>query len=106
MNMKIIELVAVSLVTAVVVLGGNEMYRSLNDQHTATDENGKILADGARSNGYRVNYHKNGIVRSEGMVKDGIPIGVWRTYDDTGNLVKEVNATITQYNPNRVKNEP
>jgi hypothetical protein len=86
------------------VLGSIQIYRSLDDQHTAIDENGRLLADGANKNGYRVIYHKNGIVQTEGMLKDGIPIGIWRSYNDSGDLVKEFNATITEYNPYRIKN--
>lgn len=39
-----------------------------------------------RRNGYVKNYHDNGAIQNEGMVKDGLPTGVWKMYDVNGNL--------------------
>lgn len=39
-----------------------------------------------RINGYVKNYYDNGVLQSEGNMKDGLPTGVWKYYDPFGNL--------------------
>ena len=39
-----------------------------------------------RMNGYVKNYYDNGVLQNEGWVKDGLPTGVWKLYDNAGNL--------------------
>lgn len=40
-------------------------------------------------NGYRIIYHKNGKISSEGWIKNGRPDGSWKTYYTTGILKSE-----------------
>lgn len=40
---------------------------------------------------YKVFYHENGNVSSEGFMRDGKPDGYWKTYNETGRLVSEGN---------------
>lgn len=37
-------------------------------------------------NGKNVFYHENGEIASEGMFKDGVPVGVWKSYYPSGQL--------------------
>jgi len=39
-----------------------------------------------RKNGYVKNYYDNGVLQSEGTMKNGLPSGVWKYYDPYGNL--------------------
>ncbi len=39
-----------------------------------------------RMNGPVKNYYDNGVLQSEGMMKNGLPDGVWKFYDPFGNL--------------------
>lgn len=39
-----------------------------------------------RMNGYAKNYYDNGSLQNEGMVKNGLPVGVWKMYDVDGRL--------------------
>lgn len=39
-----------------------------------------------RMNGYVKNYYDNGVLQNEGMMKDGLPSGVWKFYDPFGKL--------------------
>lgn len=39
-----------------------------------------------RMNGYVKNYYDNGVLQNEGMMKDGLPTGVWKYYDPYGKL--------------------
>lgn len=39
-----------------------------------------------RINGYVKNYYDNGVLQSEGMMKNGLPEGVWKYYDPFGKL--------------------
>jgi antitoxin component YwqK of YwqJK toxin-antitoxin module len=39
-----------------------------------------------RLNGYAKNYYDNGVLQNEGMMKDGLPTGVWKFYDPYGKL--------------------
>lgn len=39
-----------------------------------------------RMNGYVKNYYDNGTLQNEGMMKDGLPTGVWKFYDPNGKL--------------------
>lgn len=39
-----------------------------------------------RRNGYVKNYYDNGSIQNEGWVKDGLPTGIWKLYDVSGNL--------------------
>lgn len=39
-----------------------------------------------RINGYVKNYYDNGSLMNEGMVKNGLPTGIWKMYDSDGNL--------------------
>lgn len=45
---------------------------------------GKDTVD--RMNGYVKNYYDNGVLQNEGMMKDGLPSGVWKYYDPYGKL--------------------
>ena len=37
-------------------------------------------------NGLVKNYYDNGVLQSEGMMKDGLAVGVWKFYDPFGKL--------------------
>jgi antitoxin component YwqK of YwqJK toxin-antitoxin module len=39
-----------------------------------------------RMNGYVKNYYDNGVLQNEGMMKDGLPTGIWKMYDPYGKL--------------------
>lgn len=39
-----------------------------------------------RMNGYVKNYYDNGVLQNEGLMKDGLPTGVWKYYDPYGKL--------------------
>lgn len=39
-----------------------------------------------RINGYVKNYYDNGSLMNEGLVKNGLPTGIWKMYDADGNL--------------------
>ena len=39
-----------------------------------------------RFNGYVKNYYDNGVLQNEGMMKNGLPTGVWKYYDPYGKL--------------------
>lgn len=39
-----------------------------------------------RMNGYVKNYYENGVLQNEGVMKDGLPTGVWKFYDPFGKL--------------------
>lgn len=39
-----------------------------------------------RINGYVKNYYDNGVLQSEGLMKNGLPEGVWKYYDPFGKL--------------------
>jgi antitoxin component YwqK of YwqJK toxin-antitoxin module len=39
-----------------------------------------------RINGYVKNYYDNGVLQNEGLMKNGIPTGVWKFYDPFGKL--------------------
>lgn len=39
-----------------------------------------------RMNGYVKNYYDNGVLQNEGMMKNGLPDGVWKFYDPFGKL--------------------
>jgi len=39
-----------------------------------------------RMNGYVKNYYDNGVLQNEGMMKDGLPTGIWKFYDPFGKL--------------------
>lgn len=39
-----------------------------------------------RIDGYTKNYYDNGSIQNEGMVKNGLPVGVWKMYDVDGHL--------------------
>ena len=39
-----------------------------------------------RMNGYVKNYYDNGVLQNEGMMKNGVPTGVWKYYDPYGKL--------------------
>ncbi len=39
-----------------------------------------------RMNGYAKNYYDNGVLQNEGMMKNGLPDGVWKFYDPYGKL--------------------
>jgi antitoxin component YwqK of YwqJK toxin-antitoxin module len=39
-----------------------------------------------RMNGYVKNYYDNGVLQNEGMMKNGLPTGVWKFYDPYGKL--------------------
>ena len=57
-------------------------------------ENGKKWSEGffknGKNDGKRVTYYENGLVRYEAYYKDGNRVGVWKFFDDKGNLLKEV----------------
>ena len=39
-----------------------------------------------RMNGYVKNYYDNGVLQNEGLMKNGLPTGVWKFYDPFGKL--------------------
>lgn len=39
-----------------------------------------------RMNGYVKNFYDNGVIQSEGQMKDGLPVGIWKIYDPYGKL--------------------
>ncbi len=39
-----------------------------------------------RMNGYVKNYYDNGVLQNEGLMKNGLPTGVWKFYDPYGKL--------------------
>lgn len=39
-----------------------------------------------RMNGYVQNFYDNGVLQSEGVMKDGLPTGLWKYYDPFGKL--------------------
>ncbi|MFO0495918.1 MAG: hypothetical protein ACK50Y_10345 [Flavobacteriia bacterium] len=39
-----------------------------------------------RINGYVKNYYDNGVLQNEGLMKNGLPTGVWKFYDPYGKL--------------------
>ena len=39
----------------------------------------------------RKEYHKNGLVKSEGHIDNCEPSGYWKFYDQKNNLIKEIN---------------
>jgi antitoxin component YwqK of YwqJK toxin-antitoxin module len=39
-----------------------------------------------RMNGYVKNYYDNGVLQNEGLMKNGLPDGVWKFYDPFGKL--------------------
>lgn len=41
-----------------------------------------------RMNGYVRNFYDNGEIQSEGQMKDGLPVGVWKFFDPFGKLNK------------------
>lgn len=45
---------------------------------------GKDTVD--RMNGYVKNHYDNGVLQNEGLMKDGLPTGVWKFYDPYGKL--------------------
>lgn len=102
-KMNIKQIIIVVIIAVIFTVLTMQVYRDLNDHHTATDNNGHVVADGARKNGYRVLYSDDGTVKLAGMVKDGVPIGIWRRYDSEGNVVQEINQTKESYNPHRNK---
>ncbi len=61
-------------------------------------ENGSIWSKGnfrkGIREGYGVVYHLNGKVQIEGDYLNGNPIGIWKSYDASGNLVSEVNKDL------------
>jgi len=72
-------------------------YKDLqrNGQWKAWYEDGTIWSEGGYKDGKRdglgIAYHENGKKYIEGMYRNDERIGVWRFYDTTGFLVKEVN---------------
>lgn len=50
-----------------------------------------LLAQEEISDGTTIFYHPNGVVSSEGLIKDGKPEGYWKTYNEEGILVSEGN---------------
>jgi antitoxin component YwqK of YwqJK toxin-antitoxin module len=72
-------------------------YKELqrDGQWKAWYENGTLWSEGEYKNGKRnglgLAYHENGKKYIEGMYKDDMRVGVWRFYDTTGVLLKEVN---------------
>ena len=39
-----------------------------------------------RINGYAKNYYDNGVLQNEGYMVNGLPDGIWKMYDNAGNL--------------------
>lgn len=54
---------------------------------------GKILSQDTMMilNGFQKFYYKNGVLSSEGMMKDGKPDGYWRSYNENGKIRSEGN---------------
>jgi len=57
-------------------------------------ENGNTWSVGYYKNGIndstRTVWYENGKIRYEGKYREGNEVGIWKFYDETGNLVKEV----------------
>jgi len=55
-------------------------------------ENGNIWSEGffknGKSDGKRILYSKNGKIFIEGYYQDDRPVGVWKYYDEQGNLLR------------------
>ena len=72
-------------------------YKQLqrDGQWKAWYENGTLWSQGEYRNGKRnglgIAYHENGKKYIEGMYRDDVRVGVWRFYDTTGVIIKEVN---------------
>ncbi len=49
-------------------------------------QDNKIISDG-----HNIFYHPNGIIASEGTIRDGKPDGYWKTYNEKGILIAEGN---------------
>jgi antitoxin component YwqK of YwqJK toxin-antitoxin module len=47
--------------------------------------------EGIKPNGYNIFYHENGVISSEGTMRDGKPDGYWKTYNEQGILISEGN---------------
>ena len=47
---------------------------------------GNLNAQDINPNGYNTFYHSNGEIASEGYFKDGLPSGLWKSYNTTGIL--------------------
>lgn len=58
-------------------------------------EDGTIWSEGEYKDGKRdglgIAYHENGKKYIEGMYRDDVRVGLWRFFDSTGVMVKEVN---------------
>ncbi|MBI1837571.1 MAG: hypothetical protein HYR91_09940 [Flavobacteriia bacterium] len=59
----------------------NNDYYAIRQYHTFWEQTGSN-----RINGYVKNYYDNGVIQSEGIMKDGLPSGVWKYYDPYGKL--------------------
>ena len=76
----------------------DSLFGDKRDYHETRNSEGKITSKGAALNGYRLLLHENGVVQSEGIVFDGVPVGLWHIYDKQGGLVRSFNATENLYN--------
>ena len=74
---------------------GTYKVKARDGQWKAWYENGTIWSEGEYKNGKReglgIAYHPNGQKYIEGRYREDMRIGVWRFYDTTGVMVKEVN---------------
>lgn len=61
-------------------------------------ENGILWSEGeykeGKRNGLGIAYHENGKKYIEGMYRDDTRVGIWKFYDTTGVLLKEVNLDL------------
>lgn len=55
-----------------------------------------VLSQDVNPNGYNIFYYPNGIISSEGNMKDGKPDGYWRSYYEDGTLMSEGNRLYSQ----------
>jgi antitoxin component YwqK of YwqJK toxin-antitoxin module len=39
-------------------------------------------------------YHKDGKIKSKGILKDSLPVGWWYNYDNTGNLISKIEYVV------------
>lgn len=57
-------------------------HYEIRQLYTISESNDSI----GRMNGYVKNYYDNGVIQSEGEMKDGLPTGFWKIYDPFGKL--------------------
>lgn len=59
-------------------------YKTQNIYSTQGDYSGELLHD------WYVSYHPNGQLKEKGKFRLGLKVGDWKTFDQNGNLLKEI----------------